>query len=103
MDKATDTKVDTGVETMKCIALLRNIITDGEGLREFSSNDCGSLDATGGTQFNKSRMHNSVTVLQNNRGAYFVNFSTFHLVLCRGVRKRMETCSNSVSTTHAVT
>ena len=61
MDKATDTKVATGVETMKCTALLHNIITDGDGLREFSSNDCGSLDATGGTQFNNSRMHNSVT------------------------------------------
>ena len=61
MDKATDTKVDTGVETMKCIALLCYIITDGEVLREFSSNECGSLDATGGTQFNKSKMHNTVT------------------------------------------
>ena len=46
---------------MKCIALLHNSITDGDGLSEFSSNDCGSLDATGGTQFNNSTMHNSVT------------------------------------------
>ena len=61
LDKATDTKVDTGVEIVKCIALLHNIIKDGDGLREFLSNDCGSLDATGGTQFNNSRMHNSVT------------------------------------------
>ena len=61
MDKATDTKVDTGVEIVKCIALLHNSITDGDGLSEFLSNDCGSLDVTGGTQFNKSRMRNSVT------------------------------------------
>ena len=60
VDKATDTKVDTGVET-KCIALMRNIITDGESLGEISSNDCGRLDASGGTQFHKSGMHNSVT------------------------------------------
>ena len=61
MDKATDTKVDTGVETMNCIALLRNIITDGKGLREFSSNEFGSMFATVGTLFNKSRMRNSLT------------------------------------------
>jgi hypothetical protein len=61
LEKATDTKVHTGVEIVKCIAFLHNSITDGEGLSEFSSNDCGSLDATGGTQFNNSRMHNSVT------------------------------------------
>jgi hypothetical protein len=29
-------------------------------LHDFSSNDCGSLDANGGTQFKKSRRHNSV-------------------------------------------
>ena len=60
MDKATNTKVDTGVET-KCIALMRNIFTDGECLGEISSNDCGRLDASGGTQFHKSGMHNYVT------------------------------------------
>ena len=61
LDKATDTKADTGVEIVKCIALMPNIITDGDGLSEFLSNYCGSLDVTGGTQFNNSRMHNSVT------------------------------------------
>ena len=61
LDKATDTKVDTGVELVKCKALLHNSIIDGDGWSEFLPNDCGSLDATGGTQFNKSRMHNSVT------------------------------------------
>jgi hypothetical protein len=43
---------------MLCLAILHNIITGVEGLREFSSNDCGSLDAIGGTQLKKSRMHN---------------------------------------------
>jgi len=75
-DKATDTKVDTGVEIVKCIALLRNIIIDGDGLREFSSNDCGSLDATGGTHFNKSRMHNSVTASAKQPRVLFCEF--FH-------------------------
>jgi hypothetical protein len=46
---------------VKSIALLRNIIIDFEGLRDFSSNDCGSLDANDGTEFKNSRMHNSVT------------------------------------------
>ena len=77
MDKATDTKVDTGVEIVKCIALLRNNITDGEGLREFSSNDCGSLDATGGTQFNNSRMHNSVAAPAVQPRVLFCEF--FHI------------------------
>ena len=100
MDKATDTKVDTGV---KCTALLHNSIIDGDGLSEFSSNDCGSLDAIGGTQFNNSTMHNSVTASAKQLRVLFCEFSTVHLVLCRGVRKRMETCSNSVITTHAIT
>jgi hypothetical protein len=77
VDKATDTKVDTGVETMKCIALLRNIITDGEGLREFSSNDCSSLDANGVTEFNKSRIHNSVTASVKQPRVLFCEF--FHI------------------------
>jgi len=37
--KAIETKVDTGVEIVKCIALLHNIIIDAEGLRYISSND----------------------------------------------------------------
>ena len=74
LDKATDTKVDTSVEKMKCIALLRNTITDGEGLREFSSNDCSSVDVTGGTQFNKSRMHNSVTASAKQQRVLFCEF-----------------------------
>ena len=72
MDKPTDTEVDTGV---KCIVLLRNIIIDGEGLGEFLSNDCGSLDATGGTQFNSSRMHNSVTASAIQLRVLFCEFS----------------------------
>jgi len=53
LDKITETKVDTGVETMKCISLLHNIITDVECLHDSSSNDCGSLEANDGTQFKK--------------------------------------------------
>ena len=73
MDKATDTKVDTGV---KCTALLHNSIIDGDGLSEFSSNDCGSLDAIGGTQFNNSTMHNSVTASAKQPRGLFCEF--FH-------------------------
>ena len=76
MDKATDTKVVKDVEIVKCIALLCNIITDGEGLSEFSSNDCGSLDATGGTQFSNSRMHNSVAASAKQPRVLFCEF--FH-------------------------
>jgi hypothetical protein len=32
MDKSIETKVDTGVEIVKCIDLLRNIIKDVEGV-----------------------------------------------------------------------
>ena len=49
------------METVKCVALLHNIIIDLESLHDLSSNDCGSLDANGGTEFKKSRMPNSVT------------------------------------------
>ena len=38
LDKAIDLKVDTDVETVKCIALPYDIIIDVEGLRDFSSN-----------------------------------------------------------------
>jgi len=36
LDKAIDIKVDTDVETVKCIALPCDIIIDVEGLRDFS-------------------------------------------------------------------
>jgi len=49
------------VETVKCTALLHNIITDVEDLHEFSSNGCGSLDANDGNQLKKFRKHNFVT------------------------------------------
>ena len=49
------------MEIVKCVALLHNITIDVEGLHDFSSIDCGSLDANGGTQFKKCRMRNSVT------------------------------------------
>jgi hypothetical protein len=57
MDKAIDTKVDTEVEIVKCIAFLHNIIIDIEGLHNFSSNDC-AIVANGGTHFNTTRTHN---------------------------------------------
>jgi len=38
LDKAIDTKVDTDVVNVKCIALPYDIIIDVEGLRDFSSN-----------------------------------------------------------------
>ena len=53
LDKAIETKLDTAVETVKCIALLHNIIIDVEGLQDLSSKDCGSLDANDGNQFKK--------------------------------------------------
>jgi hypothetical protein len=53
LDKAIETKVDTGVDIVKCISLLHSIVIDFEGLRDFSSNDCGSLDANEGTQLKK--------------------------------------------------
>jgi len=61
LDKAIETKADTALETVKCIALLHNIIIDVEGLHDLSSNDFGSLDANDGNQLRKSRIHNSVT------------------------------------------
>jgi len=60
LDKAIETKVDTALETVKCIAVLHNIIIDVEGLHDLS-NDCGSLDANDGNQLKKSRIRNSVT------------------------------------------
>ena len=71
MDKATDTKADTD---LKCIDLPHNSIIDGDGLSEFSSNDCGSLDATGGTQFHKSTMRNSVTASAKQPRGLFCEF-----------------------------
>ena len=53
LDKATETKVDTGLEIVKCISLLHNITTGVVGLHDSSSNDCGSLEANEGTQFKK--------------------------------------------------
>ena len=50
------------MEIVKCIALLHNIIIDGEGLHDLSSNDCGSVDGNDCNQFlKKSRIRNSVT------------------------------------------
>jgi hypothetical protein len=82
LDKAIHTKIDTGVDIVKRIALPYNIIIDVEGLHSFSSNDWDSLDANGGTQFKESRMHKSV--LPNKRETYFANFSTVQLVLYCG-------------------
>jgi len=76
LDKTIETKVETSVEIVKCIALLHNIIIDAEGLHNFPSKDCDSLDAYGGTQFKKCRMHNSVTAFAKQTQYLFCDF--FH-------------------------
>ena len=53
LDKATETKVDTAMEIVKCIALLHNIIIDAEGLHDLLSNYCSSLVTNDGNQFKK--------------------------------------------------
>jgi hypothetical protein len=99
LDKATGKKVDTDVEIVKCIALLHSIIIDVKILHGFSSNDYGSLDANGGTQFKNSRM---LPLLPNKRETYFVIFFTLQLVLYRSKWKLLETCNNSKSSLHYV-
>jgi hypothetical protein len=74
LDKAIETKVDTGVEIVKCIALLHNIVIDVEGLHESSSNDNGSLNANDGTQLKKTRTHNSVTATAKQMRDLFCNY-----------------------------
>jgi len=44
------------VEIVKWITLPHIIITDIEGLHDFSSNDCDSMIANGGIQLKKSTM-----------------------------------------------
>jgi len=66
LDKAIETKVDTGIEIVKCTAVLHNIITNFEGLHDLPSNICGSLGANDGTQFKKSRIHNCYRFCQTN-------------------------------------
>jgi len=102
LDKATETKVNTGTEIVKCIALMHNIITNFEGLHDLPSNNHGSLGAKDGTQLKKSRIHNSVTALPHKRETYFANISTVQLVMYRGKRELLETCSNSKSSLHYV-
>ena len=97
LDKATETKVDTALEIVKCIALLHNIIIDVEGLHDLSSNDCGSLDANDSNQLKNPEYITLLPHLPNKRETYFVNISTVQLVLYRGKRKLVETCSNSKS------
>jgi len=77
LDKAIETKVDTGVEIVKSIALLHNIIIDVEGLHESSSKDYGSLDAKDGTQLKKTRIHNSVTAnAKQTRDVFYKYFNS---------------------------
>ena len=76
LDKAIGTTEDTGVENVKCIALLHIINIRVEGLHDFSSNDCGSLNASGGTHFKNSRKHNSVTASAKQTRYLFCEF--FH-------------------------
>ena len=64
------------MEIVKCVGLLHIIVTDAEGLHDFSSNDCGSLDANGATQLKNSRIHNSVTASAKQTWDMFCEF--FH-------------------------
>jgi len=101
MDKSIETKLDTGVEFVKRIDLLRNIIIDVEGLREFSSLDCGSLDANGGIPFKKFRMHYSVTACAKQTRELFCEF--FHIPAgCVPWQERtlLKTCRNSTLRNH---
>ena len=102
LDKAVETKVDTAVEIVKCIALLHNIIIDVEGLHDLSSNSCGSLNANDGNQLKNPEYITLLLLLPNKRETYFVNISTVQLVLYCGKRKLLETCSNSKSSLHYV-
>ena len=70
------------MDILKFIALLHNIVIDFEDLRDFSSNDCGSLDANGGTQFKKYGMRNSLTAsAKQTRDLFGGFFSTVQLRL----------------------
>ena len=76
MDEAIETKVDTALEIVKCIALLHNIIIDVEGLHDLL-NECGSLDSNDSNQFKKSRIHNSVTAsAKQTRGLFCKYFNS---------------------------
>jgi hypothetical protein len=92
------------VEIVKCRVLLHNIIIEFEGLHDFSSIDCGRLDANGGTQFKKCRKHNSVTAsAKQTRDLLCEVFQSQELVPYRGQRRKLlETGSNSKSSLHCV-
>ena len=103
LDKAIETKLDTGVEIVKCIAVLHSIVLDAEALHDFSSDDCDSLDAYGGTQLKKCRMHNSVTASAKQTRDLFCEF--FHSPAGSvpwQERKLLETCRKSKSSLHYV-
>ena len=103
LDKSIETKVDTVVETVKCTALLHNIIIDFEDLHDFSSIDCGSLDANGGTQFKKCRMHNSVSAsVKQTRDLLCEFFHSPADSVPWPDRKLLETGRNSKSSLHCV-
>ena len=74
LDKAIETKVDTALEIVKCLALLHNIIIDLEGLHDLSPNDCGSLDANDGNLLKTSRIRNSVTASAKQRRDLFCKY-----------------------------
>ena len=76
LDKAVETKVDTAVEIVKCIALLHNIIIDVEGLHDLSSKDCGSLETNDGNQLKNTRIRNSLTASAEQRRNLFCKY--FH-------------------------
>ena len=97
MDKAIETTVDTGVEIVKCVAVLHNIIIVVECLHDFSSNNCGSLHANGGTQFKKSGMNNFYRFCQTNARPIlwiFPQSSWFCAVASRGYWRHAENQSH---------
>ena len=102
LDKAIETKVDTALEIVKCIALLYSIIIDIEGLRDLSSNDVAAWMLMTVISLKIPEYITLSPLLQNKRETYFVDISTVQLVLYRGKRKLLEMCSNSKSSLHYV-
>ena len=94
LDKAIETKVDTALEIVKCIALLYSIIIDIEGLRDLSSNDVAAWMLMTVISLKNPEYITLLPLLPNKRETYFVNISTVQLVLYRGKRKLVETFSN---------
>jgi hypothetical protein len=95
LDKVIVTKVDTGMEIVKCIALLHYIIIDIEGLHDLSAKDVAAWTQMAVLSSKNAECIAVLPLLPNKRKSYFVNFSTVQLFLYGGKWKQLETCSNS--------